>query len=338
MEDEHRFSPWWVRHQRWVLASVAFAFVGGLASWLYADSQQTMDAREPPQRAKATAVGENGDGGAEAPGDFEELPEPKPGEWRAQFDDKKQHFSDWLGRTRQDVTPDRRTLYLQPIGDFDAGASPDLETLAELARIYFDLPVVVRDSIDVDDLDIRKRTRGLFMGDETQWLTDDLLAALKQRLPDDAYAMLGLTMTDLWPGRGWNYVFGQAMLSERVGVYSFARYDPGPEHTTDEHQSGLDREELILLRAMKVMVHETGHMFGITHCLHYRCNMNGINSLRETNKQPLHLCPVDLKKLQHAVGFDVGERYRKLAAFFERHGFTDEADFARRRLEAHAAQ
>mgnify|MGYP000107882883 CR=1 FL=1 len=35
-----------------------------------------------------------------------------------------------------------------------------------------------------------------------------------------------VTMTDLYPSEDWNFVFGQASLRNRVGAYSFARYDP----------------------------------------------------------------------------------------------------------------
>jgi archaemetzincin len=92
-----------------------------------------------------------------------------------------------------------------------------------------------------------------------------------------------------------------------------------------------DRRRMILLRSMKVMSHETGHMFGITHCLHYECNMNGSNSLYETDSQPIHLCPVDLRKLHHAVGFDIDRRYLALAEFYAAQGLVEQAEFVRLR-------
>jgi archaemetzincin len=55
-------------------------------------------------------------------------------------------------------------------------------------------------------------------------LTADILDLLKDRLPADAFALLGITMVDFIPQ--WNFVFGQASLRDRVGVYSFARYAP----------------------------------------------------------------------------------------------------------------
>jgi predicted Zn-dependent protease len=37
--------------------------------------------------------------------------------------------------------------------------------------------------------------------------------------------MLGLIKTDLYPGEGWNFVFGEADNYLRVGIFSMARYD-----------------------------------------------------------------------------------------------------------------
>jgi len=57
-------------------------------------------------------------------------------------------------------------------------------------------------------------------------LTRDVLALLSQLLPPDAFCLLGITPRDLYPDPSWNFVFGEASLKDRVGVYSFARYDP----------------------------------------------------------------------------------------------------------------
>ena len=107
-------------------------------------------------------------------------------------------------------------------------------------------------------------------------------------------------MRDLYPDPAWNFVFGQASLRERVAVYSFARY--------------ADRDpRVVLRRSCKVLAHETSHMFGIEHCIYFRCVMNGSNHLAESDARPLRLCPVDLRKLQWSVGFDVVERQKRLA-------------------------
>jgi archaemetzincin len=95
----------------------------------------------------------------------------------------------------------------------------------------------------------------------TQLLTADILTLLRRRLPEDGYALLGITMEDLYPEPSWNFVFGQASLRHRVGVYSFARYDPRFYQGTAPE----DGRALLLGRSCKVLAHEMAHMFGIRH-------------------------------------------------------------------------
>jgi archaemetzincin len=74
-------------------------------------------------------------------------------------------------------------------------------------------------------------------------------------------------------------------------------------------------------------------MFGMEHCIHYECVMNGSNHLVETDRRPMNLCPVCLRKLFHAVGFAPGPRYRELARFFAGHGLETEAAWADARAD-----
>lgn len=65
----------------------------------------------------------------------------------------------------------------------------------------------------------------------------------------------------------------------------------------------------------------------MTTCLSPQCTMNGANHLAESDAAPLHLCPVDLRKLLFALA-DVPAapsaqaRYRRLLEFYERAGET----------------
>src|SRR5207248_11143050 len=122
-------------------------------------------------------------------------------------------------------------------------------------------------------------------------------------------------------------VFGEASLKDRVGVYSFARYDP---RFFGEDAS--DRAALVLRRSCRVLAHETCHMFGIAHCIYFHCLMNGSNHMAESDARPMHLCPVDLRKLQASIGFDVVVRYRRLLDFHLNAVFRDEAAWLTRRI------
>lgn len=80
---------------------------------------------------------------------------------------------------------------------------------------------------------------------------------------------------------------------------------------------------LWLSRTTRTASHELGHCFGIDHCVYYACIMQGTASMAEDVRQPPYLCPVELAKIQRAIGFtdkDVVERYKALQNFCGRSG------------------
>jgi archaemetzincin len=257
---------------------------------------------------------------------FEPVPVPGPSDWLAVHREPGQTFEQFRGS--RPIRPDahRRIIYLQPLGVFPEQQSPSLEKLREYAAAFFQTEVKALSPVSVDTGGFTSRTNS--MTRRRQILTEDVLRWLKGKLPADGFCLLAITMEDLYPEPSWNFVFGQASMTERVGVYSFARYDPA----FYGEARGKDYQALLLRRSGKVLTHETGHMFGLAHCVHFACVMNGSNHLQESDRRPLHLCSVCLRKLQFSVGFDVVKRYRDLASFDKEAGFTDEARWLARRL------
>jgi archaemetzincin len=168
------------------------------------------------------------------------------------------------------------------------------------------------------------------VGNDQILTTYVLNKVLKPALPRDAAASIALTATDLWPGEGWNFVFGQASLSDRVGVWSINR--SGNPDDSDE------AFRLCLLRAMKVATHETAHMFTIQHCTKYECNMCGSNSQRETDRRLVEVCPECVAKICWATGCDPAARFRKLAEFCREQKLETEQKFYEKSLEAVTAK
>ena len=74
------------------------------------------------------------------------------------------------------------------------------------------------------------------------------------------------------------------------------------------------------------------HMFGIEHCIYFHCLMNGSNHLAESDARPMHPCPVDLRKLQESIGFDVVQWHRALLEVDASAGFRDEVEWLNQRL------
>ena len=259
--------------------------------------------------------------------DFQPIPVPGPQDWLTAHPEPGQTFDEF--RRWQPNRPDvlQRVLYLQPLGGFPDQTNPSLERLREYAAGFFQVDVKVLAPIRIIGGEFTSRTNPAT--GRRQILTVDVLRVLKGRLPADAFCLLAITMEDLYPEPSWNFVFGQASLRERVGVYSFARYDPAfyGESPAKDHRT------LMFRRSVKVLAHETAHMFGLNHCIYFHCLMNGSNHLDESDHRPLHLCPVCLHKLHFSVGFDVVKRYEGLAQFYRQVGFEDEAGWISRRLQ-----
>lgn len=258
--------------------------------------------------------------------DFDPIPLPNSGDWLDEHYEKGQTYDDFVrtGKNKPDLL--RNTIYLQPLGEFPEDRSPSLEVLKICATVSFALPVKILPPQNIERIHFTTRINP-YTGNR-QILTRDVLVFLAGRLPDDASCVLAITMVDLYPDPSWNFVFGQASLLKRVGVFSFARYDPA--FYGDKRQRGY--RKLLLRRSCKVLIHETAHMFSLGHCIFFSCVMNGSNHLQESDARPMFFCPVCLRKIHHSAGFDVVDRYRRLLLFYERIGFTNETRWLRNRL------
>lgn len=251
---------------------------------------------------------------------------PGPIDWLAVHAEPGQTYDQFLKSHPNFPDHTRNTIYLQPLEEFPADA-PSLHKLKAFTEAFFSMAVQV---LPVLPQGLDKITSRLNSSThQIQLLTQDILRLLQKRLPANAYCLLGVTLRDLYPEPSWNFVFGEASLDERVGIYSFARYDP-----RFEGKDVPDRAQIMLRRSCRVLAHETGHMFGMAHCIYFRCAMNGSNNLPEDDSQPLHVCPVDLRKLYQSIKLDPVARYAHLRDFCREVGFRDEADWIEKQLQA----
>lgn len=254
------------------------------------------------------------------------LGKPGPHDWLANHDEPGQTFRQYV--ESHPVTPDRRrrVIYVQPLGEFTDTQREIVTQTAEFMRIYFGLPVKVRDGLSLDVVPAEARRKHPSWGMDQILSTYVLYEVLYPRLPKDATACLGFTTSDLWPGEGWNFVFGQASLTHRVGVWSIYR-------NGDPHESG-DAWRRCLVRTLKTATHEVAHMFSMHHCTQYECNMCGSNHRAERDRLPPWLCPHCLAKLCWATKVDPRERFEKLIAFCKSNGLENEREFNEKSLAA----
>ena len=228
--------------------------------------------------------------------------ENAPG-WYANFAEPVQTLEKYQRQQPTRPTPRRRTLVLLPLGTFNAAELAQMEELHQFCALFFQLPTRLEAPRPLQNIAARAGN-GVY---KQQFDADAILAQLQPRLPGDAVAYLAVTNRDLWSGP-LNFVFGLASYRDRVGVYSLARY--ATKGASEPRQ---------LRRACQVLAHETGHMFGISHCVFYRCAMNGSNSLADADGAPLDFCPACARKLQWNIGYDADKRAAALDAYYSAH-------------------
>ena len=253
----------------------------------------------------------------------------KPGlyDWQTVNPEPPQSFADYAEQL-DDFRPksqDQRLCVL-PLGDFKGAHAPALARLSQFCACYFSRRTELLGAIPLDQVPATRRFNKI--SKNRQILTTEILEWLDGKKPNDVYAVIAVTMEDLYPSDDWNFVFGEANLIGGTGVFSFARHDPsffGQRH--DENTA-----HLIFQRSLKVLIHEMGHMFGMDHCAYLECNMNGSNNLEESDRAPLHLCPVCLRKLHAVTGLDLLEREKKLHSFYTTNRFQAEAEWTQRRI------
>jgi archaemetzincin len=253
------------------------------------------------------------------------LEQPEVGDWLAEHPEPGQTFAEYRA-----ADPVRRggqftTLYLCLLGDFSEPQDQVVQRCREYLCLFFDVPVQVRRHVPLSEVPARARRTHPDWGDDQVLSTYVLREVLVPDRPDDALAYLALTASDLWPGKGWNFVFGQANLRKRVGVWSLYRNGDPAE--------GEAAYRLCLRRTLTTATHETGHILTMKHCTAFGCLMNGSNHQGERDRRPLHLCPVCLRKLLWNLQAEPVACLKRLEGFCRENGL-EEADWYARAASA----
>ena len=177
-------------------------------------------------------------------------------------------------------------IYLTALGPMQKDA-PDISVLVECLRAHFQMDVVVGSRVAGEDFEAIEKASGCGYGEQLE--APRCAELLASRKPRDCFAHIGFTMNDITNSeKGYGFLFGQADLDNGVGIFSFARY-------------ASDSPELFLRRCCMVLVHEMTHLFGIKHCIHAECVMNGSNHLGESDRRPFAVCPVCTAKFRDSM-------------------------------------
>lgn len=262
----------------------------------------------------------------------QKMGEPLAGDWLSYHTEKNLTLEQYMAKKPVRPTKQRNKIYLQPIGVFDAYELRLIQTTSNYLSTFYGLETTllptIHDSV-IPSKNRRYQYNPIFSADgahvieevidstsvqlQTKYILYELL---KPALPSDACVLLALCDKDLYPDETYNYVFGQASLKDRVGVWSFARF--GNLYNGDEFNK-------VLIRTLKTASHETGHMFSIKHCSRYRCIMNGSNHLDEADQKPTYFCPDCLEKYCWNFNQKPQEYFERLREFWIQEGIGREA-------------
>mmetsp|Transcript_3291 Transcript_3291/g.9551 ORF Transcript_3291/g.9551 Transcript_3291/m.9551 type:complete len:342 (-) Transcript_3291:370-1395(-) len=285
------------------------------------------------------------------------------------------------GRFKPHACADAREVCLVPIAwrTDKQWRGPPLSALREIAEAYFGVPVRVLGPARVgaagdrvawwdprlgadgasdsawDSATPRNRSASTLLpgrddgtSGRSQLLVDPILvelARLKSQLRTP-FAVVGLTMADLYSAPSDLFVAGMAAPAAKVGIISLLRYDPrirmsdtdwwdyGFNSSTsftsgsaqrspyfDEGKrpktlklacftmpKGRSLEKELMRRAARLLVHELMHLYGLEHCVHHSCIMQGSGHLVEDYEAPLRPCAICLRKLSFRLGFGCAHR------------------------------
>jgi archaemetzincin len=161
-----------------------------------------------------------------------------------------------------------------------------LEKIAADVSREFRLPVLLEES----HLDLT----GYYDPARRQYDGNQLLKMLDALYQNSGMKVMGLFRVDLFIPI-LTYIFGQAIFRGRTGIASLYRLR--------NEQYGMKRNDKLLYeRFRKVVIHELGHSFGLTHCLVPSCVMRSATYVEDIDQKKHLFC----SKCQESLVWESG--------------------------------
>jgi len=172
-------------------------------------------------------------------------------------------------------------ICVAPIGTVRADV---VERVVRWLREALGLPVIIgRIPIDPEDA---------FLANRGQYDARRLLLELNEHSASAAVRLVGITESDLC-NVILDFVFGEAQLDGNVAICSAYRLS--------EKGEAEGREEATARRLMKVVLHELGHVFGLSHCEDEDCAMHEAKSLADIDRRSTRYCSSCIEALSWEI-------------------------------------
>lgn len=273
---------------------------------------------QPPSAQQLAAAADLADSLTLLLGDlFSPLPSPPPfGSWQQAHPHEAAQPFGLYAKNNFPFSAEKKYIFIQQLGTFAHEDSLLLHHCkVALATTFKRKVILLEPDTTAPPAEAQRKNK---YGGQPQWKSSYLLYnKLLKRRPDSTFAYLGFTGIDLYPSEKWNYVFGQASIRERTGVWSFHRFHRG---------TIAQGKDLAFFRAIKTSIHETGHILGIRHCKAWNCVMSGSNNLKDLDARPVHFCPQCVAKLCRTTGQRPAAYFQEMASFWQKQHYAQQAE------------
>jgi len=149
--------------------------------------------------------------------------------------------------------------------------------------------------VDIKTVDLKLDLQKAYSADRRQYYSTQIIAeALKHTDHLDAKVVI-LVDFDLYIPV-FTYVFGEAQLNGKHAIVSLCRLH-------EEFYTGRTNEELLFERAVKEVLHELGHNFGLLHCSNWDCVMHASAQIEEVDIKGGVYCKDCRRTLQSVFNF-----------------------------------
>ncbi len=137
-------------------------------------------------------------------------------------------------------------------------------------------------NLDADVLAPLDHPTYAFDKNRLQYNAVTILKSLESESSLDCAKIIGILNVDLFVPM-FTHVFGEARQGGKCALVSLYRL-------RDELDDSDSREPLLLERAAKVALHESAHLFNLSHCMDERCLMHFSGGLQDLDKAPISFC------------------------------------------------
>ena len=199
------------------------------------------------------------------------------------------------------VSPAAGKICVMPIGEV---SQSDVSFARDVVDASFGREALVSEPLPLQE--------AYYYPERDQYGANGFLRYVEANAPRGAYRAVGITAQDIFAG-DLNFLFGVGRCPGKCAVVSTYRvgfYGAAPERRT--------------VRFAKLVVHESGHTFGLLHCRQPLCIMKFAVGYETLDHTRLALCARCERSLCAVTALDAAERRAKLEEVMKKYGLWEE--------------